>query len=216
MDDWNNIDRHLGPSEDAPPPFAPQTPQAAPAQAFEASGFAVPTPIQAQGAPASSPIIEPLHRPLAVLPAVAPATPPASAEEWTAEDEFDPRFCTVCHKKVPHIVSERQEMCDECLAKHGVGMQPLPVTGTPIGDTTTPAVNCPMCGGTNVEREWRNDWISTAVDIVADATSLGMAILTTSTAYRYGRVANVSPNTEIGRVKVMRHRCLTCGHKWVE
>lgn len=211
MSDWDNIDRHLGPAGDAP--AAPQMP---PEQPMQAPPFAVPTPLQAQGTPVTPPIYEPLGRQPVVLPAVAPPAPQAPAEEWGVEDEFDPRFCTVCHKKIPHIVSERQEMCDACLAKHGVGVQPLPTMESPLGEAGAPVIHCPMCSGTNVEREWKNDWLSTAVDLVADVTSLGAALLTSSTSYGYGRMGDMSPNTEIGRVKTMRHRCLTCGHKWVE
>lgn len=215
MSDWDNIDRHLGPSGDAP--AKPTVPSAEPP--LEAPQFAVPTPLQVQGAPAAPPIIEPLAQQQVALPAVQaiPDTPPDTAnEEWSAIDEFDPRFCTICHKKIPHIVSERQEMCDECLAKHGVGIQPLPTMPDPIGQPGVPVVHCPMCASTDVEREWKNDWISTAVDLVADVTSLGAALLTSTTAYGYGRMSDMSPNTDIGRVKAMRHRCLTCGHKWVD
>lgn len=206
MNSWNDIDRHLGPAEPAPE-IQPDV-GAAPI-------FNVPTPLQAAGASqSSSQVYEPLRAPVTeTLPALTPATEPES-DDWTAEDEFNPRYCTVCHKKIPYIVSERQEMCNPCFAARNVAVQRLPVTGGPYVDTGPPVVHCPMCAGTNVEREWKNDWVSTAVDIVSDAAALGAMLF--GSGRMYGRPNRVDWNRDVGRVKIMRHRCTDCAYTWVD
>ncbi|HEY3414545.1 MAG TPA: hypothetical protein VGM51_16020 [Armatimonadota bacterium] len=203
MNSWDDIDRHMGPAGPAPD---------AGTETAQPPGFDVPTPLQAEGAPSSSRTYEPLRAPeQEVLPALTPKAE-SESDEWTAEDEFNPRYCTVCHRKIPFIVSERQEMCNTCFATRNVAVQPLPVSGVPFMDTA-PIVHCPMCAGTNVERQWKNDWVSTAVDIVSDAAALGTMLFGTIGMYRTNRV---DWNRDVGRVKVMRHRCLDCGHTWVE
>lgn len=207
MNTWDDIDRHLGPTEPAPEVIPD-------AGGVQPTNFSVPTPLQAEGAPSSFPAYEPYRPPEPqVLPAVTPP-PQRDTEEWTAEDEFNPRYCTSCHKKIPYMVSERQEMCDACMAARNFAVQPLPVTGAPYVDVGPPIVHCPMCAGTNVEREWKNDWVSTAVDIVADAAALGTMLF--NRVGMYGGSNRLDWNRDVGRVKVMRHRCLDCGHKWVE
>lgn len=205
MNDWDKLNRHLGPADADSPP--------ADSAAEETSAFGVPTPLQAHGAPPPVALIEPLW-PGAGQAALVPSPPAPDEEGWTDDDEFNPRYCTVCHKKIPHIVSERQEMCNACYARSGHNIA-LPVTGgEAIGVPSAVMVHCPMCASADVEREWKNDWVSNAVDIVSDAAALGSMLFGSIGMYR--GAGRLDWNHDVGHVKVMRHRCLSCGHTWVE
>ncbi len=124
------------------------------------------------------------------------------AGDW--EDEFEPRFCVRCRKRIPVLLSERQDACDECLVVLESLARGLAPGAMPPGPGEMPA--CPNCGGRSVEREWRTDWVTRAVDVAADVATFFMRF--------DGNGVPLDAGSEVGPAKVMRYHCLQCEERW--
>jgi hypothetical protein len=131
-------------------------------------------------------------------------------------EELDPRYCIRCRKPISREMSDRQSVCDECLAAlDALASGPLPGGGHPAGQPPP----CPRCGSPDVEREWATDWVSKAVDVVSGLASFGMEVAAGIAAadmrFGSGRGSRLSdPVVESGPVKVLRYHCRTCDDRW--
>jgi hypothetical protein len=132
-------------------------------------------------------------------------------------DDLDPRYCIRCHRVISREVSDRQGVCDDCLAAlSALASGPLP--GTPPPTNRPPP--CPRCGSPDVEREWATDWVSKVVDVATGLASLGLSALTWQTRIGGGWSGSSSagrstdPVLESGPVKILRYHCRTCDQRW--
>ena len=147
----------------------------------------------------------------------ADADPPAPVDapaKESAADEFDPRYCVRCRRRLSRAVSDSQGACDDCLnALQELARAPVgsPLAACGIGPNGSPNPVCPGCGSESVTREWVTDWAAKAVDIVSDAAAFAIGAL--ASGPRYG-IGHVDRNTEIGTTRIMRHKCLDCGRQW--
>ncbi|HEY3268937.1 MAG TPA: hypothetical protein VGM37_18630 [Armatimonadota bacterium] len=149
-----------------------------------------------------------------------PSEPAEAVQQWSPEDEFDPRYCIRCHRRIPIAVSERQGACDDCLdiLDH---LGSTPISPNPaaygVGPYGSSHPICPKCGGGNVVREWVTDWLSTAVDIASGGSLLARGAAPTAQALYtpFGSVPRVDTTPdEAHTVKTMRHKCADCGFHW--
>jgi hypothetical protein len=177
MREWDDASRHMGPA-------APSS------------------DIDSEAGPARGGYSDRQDEPSPDREAEAPREEPKEPEAWT--DDFEPRFCVRCHKRIPVIVSERQDACDECLQTLEMLSRGVLPGAMPPDPGQMPA--CPNCGGPEVEREWRTDWVSRAVDVAAEVVGFFFA------HDRYGNP--IDTRSEVGPAKIMGYHCLQCDERW--
>lgn len=118
-------------------------------------------------------------------------------------EDLEPGYCIRCRKPIPRSLAERQGACDECrqeLEALARGETPLLM---PPGPGRTPP--CLRCGADEVQREWRADRVSDAVDAVTGVVSL---------LFPRRQRACPRPENEVGPARTLEYHCLRCDARW--
>jgi len=130
--------------------------------------------------------------------------------DFTEADRISPVYCPRCHQPIPRAVSERQRMCDECLAAQDQVQQNALAAQeqarAQVFNADTGVGPCPACSSRNVIQFKEDAGGGNKSTTIATTGVLGCLC--------FWPVLIVLPVLALMGSKVTVRQCRHCGHRW--